>query len=59
MITTTGLRWPLKGEQLTNHETRGVSNEANELEVSISLETGQLLITRQLITRQLIQKIKQ
>jgi len=58
-ITTTGLRWPLKGEQLTNHETRGVSNEATELEVSISLETGQLLITRQLITRQLIQKIKQ
>ncbi len=53
-ITTTGLRWPLKGEQLTNHETRGVSNEATELEVSISLETGQLFITRQLI-----QKIKQ
>jgi thiamine pyrophosphokinase len=58
-ITTTGLRWPLKGEQLTNHETRGVSNEANELKVSISLEAGQLLIARQLITRQLIQKIKQ
>jgi thiamine pyrophosphokinase len=53
------LRWPLKGEQLTNHETRGVSNEATELEVSISLETGQLLITRQLTTRQLIQKIRQ
>jgi hypothetical protein len=31
-----------------------VSNEATELEVSISLETGQLLITRQPI-----QKIKQ
>ena len=58
-ITTTGLRWPLKGEQLTNHETRGVSNEATELEVSISLEAGQLLINRQLITRQPIQKIKQ
>ena len=50
-ITTTGLRWPLKSEQLTNHETRGVSNEATGLEVLISLEAGQLLVTRQLIQK--------
>ena len=50
-ITTTGLRWLLKGEQLTNHETRGVSNEATDLEVSISLESGQLLVTRQLFQK--------
>lgn len=43
-ISTKGLRWTLKNESLTNHETRGVSNEAVSEEVSVSIQTGRLLI---------------
>ena len=46
-ISTTGLRWQLLNEQLANHETRGVSNEATQTRVAISVLTGQLLIIHQ------------
>ncbi len=46
-ISTTGLRWQLLNEQLANHETRGVSNEATEKRVSVSLVAGQLLVIHQ------------
>lgn len=46
-ISTTGLRWQLLNEQLANHETRGVSNEATEKRISVSLVAGQLLVIHQ------------
>ena len=46
-ISTTGLRWQLHNEQLANHETRGVSNEATEKRISVSLVAGQLLVIHQ------------
>jgi thiamine pyrophosphokinase len=46
-ISTTGLRWQLLNEQLANHETRGVSNEATQTQVAISVLTGQLLVIHQ------------
>ena len=42
-ITTTGLRYPLKGETLWPERTRGISNELLEEQASISLEQGCLL----------------
>ena len=47
-ISTTGLRWQLLNEQLANHETRGVSNEATEKRISVSLASGQLLVIHQM-----------
>ena len=47
-ISTTGLRWQLHNEQLANHETRGVSNEATEKRISVSLVSGQLLVIHQM-----------
>jgi thiamine pyrophosphokinase len=46
-ISTTGLRWQLHNEQLANHETRGVSNEATEKRITVSLVSGQLLVIHQ------------
>jgi len=46
-VSTTGLRWQLLNEQLANHETRGVSNEATQTQVAISVLTGQLLVIHQ------------
>ena len=46
-VSTTGLRWQLLNEQLANHETRGVSNEATQTRVAISVLTGQLLVIHQ------------
>lgn len=47
-ISTTGLRWQLHNQQLANHETRGVSNEATEKRISVSLVSGQLLVIHQM-----------
>ena len=47
-ISTTGLRWQLHNEQLANHETRGVSNEATEKRITVSLVSGQLLVIHQM-----------
>ena len=47
-ISTTGLRWQLHNEQLASHETRGVSNEATEKRISVSLVSGQLLVIHQM-----------
>ena len=46
-ILATGLRWQLTDESLANFETRGVSNIATENQVSVSFESGQLLVIHQ------------
>ena len=43
-ISTTGLRWKLNNESLFSHETRGVSNQATQTLVAVSVLTGQLLV---------------
>jgi thiamine pyrophosphokinase len=45
-VTTRGLRWHLRGETLLVGDTRGVSNEPVSDEVSVSIGSGQLLVTR-------------
>jgi thiamine pyrophosphokinase len=45
-IVTHGLRWPLQAGRLQLGDTRGVSNEPNAPEARVSIERGQLLITR-------------
>jgi thiamine pyrophosphokinase len=47
-ISTTGLRWQLHNEKLENHETRGVSNQATQTRVSVSVLSGQLLVIHQI-----------
>ncbi len=42
-ITTSGLAYPLVNEILYPHQTRGISNEANSSEVTITIESGLLL----------------
>jgi thiamine pyrophosphokinase len=42
-ITTTGLRWPLRGETLQPGSTRGVSNEIASGPVRVNLTAGTLL----------------
>ena len=44
-VTTMGLRWPLNGERLSPHRTRGISNEMISEKAEISLEDGLLLVT--------------
>ncbi len=43
-IVTEGLRWPLRGETLFPHKTRGLSNEMLGQTASILLKTGLLLV---------------
>jgi len=43
-VTAAGLRWPLDGSALPRGTTRGLSNIATEPAISVSLETGALLI---------------
>jgi thiamine pyrophosphokinase len=43
-VTTSGLRWNLHGEDLQPGSTRGVSNEFLTEDVSITLESGTLLV---------------
>jgi thiamine pyrophosphokinase len=45
-VTTHGLRWRLDRERLTLGTTRGLSNEPVDNEVSVSIESGLLLVTR-------------
>jgi len=45
-VHTRGLRWPLNGDRLVFGDTRGVSNEPDAREASVSIEQGQLLVTR-------------
>jgi thiamine pyrophosphokinase len=45
-VVTRGLRWPLHGERLHLGDTRGVSNEPDAAEARVSIEHGQLLVTR-------------
>ena len=46
-ISTTGLHWKLSDESLLSHETRGVSNQATQTRVAISVLTGQLFVIHQ------------
>jgi thiamine pyrophosphokinase len=43
-VTTTGLRYPLRGETLDSGTTRGVSNEFVEPDASVQLDSGVLLV---------------
>jgi len=43
-VTTHGLRWPLSGEVLWSHHTRGISNELLDETASICIESGLLLV---------------
>lgn len=45
-VRTSGLRWPLQDASLSLGDTRGVSNEPVGTSVSVSVETGLLLLTR-------------
>lgn len=46
-VTTSGLHWQLNNETLNNFETRGVSNIATSIQVSVSIENGLLLVIHQ------------
>lgn len=43
-VTTSGLRWPLTGENLTSGSTRGVSNEFAGSRVTVEVQKGILLV---------------
>jgi thiamine pyrophosphokinase len=43
-VTAEGLHWPLHGETLHPHQTRGVSNEMLGTAASVSIQTGLLLV---------------
>ncbi len=45
-VTTTGLRWPLRGEILHSHKTRGLSNVLLGNDATISLQSGLLLVVQ-------------
>jgi thiamine pyrophosphokinase len=46
-IATTGLRWPLHGEDLPAGSTRGVSNTMTAEKASVSVTTGTLLVVQE------------
>jgi thiamine pyrophosphokinase len=46
-ITTGGLRWPLIGETLYPHKTRGISNEMLGELATIKFDSGLLLCIHQ------------
>ncbi len=43
-IRTDGLRWPLVGESLSPHKTRGISNEMTAASARVEIESGLLLL---------------
>lgn len=43
-VATDGLRWPLDGDDLPAHSTRGVSNELSSPVATVSLRAGRLLV---------------
>ena len=43
-VQTEGLRWPLKGETLQPHRTRGISNEMTGSTAGVKVESGLLLV---------------
>jgi thiamine pyrophosphokinase len=45
-VTTQGLRWPLSGETLSAHGSRGISNELLGETASVTLESGLLLVVQ-------------
>jgi thiamine pyrophosphokinase len=43
-VRTEGLRWPLRGETLFPHQSRGISNELLGRSATVQLESGLLLV---------------
>ncbi len=43
-VETTGLAWPLQSEDLQRGTSRGLSNRSNETQVTVTVESGVLLI---------------
>ncbi len=52
-VVTDGLRWPLRGETLHPHKTRGISNELLGKTASVAIQSGLLLIVHRRQNRQL------
>jgi thiamine pyrophosphokinase len=46
-IYTDGLKWPLSGDSLEPHRSRGISNEMSEASASVKIGSGLLLIVHQ------------
>ncbi len=46
-VTTTGLHWPLTGEDLPAGSTRGISNEMTETTATVTLTAGTLLVVQE------------
>lgn len=53
-VTTGGLRWALDGEVLAAHSSRGVSNVADDVSVTVSLTEGTLLVVEPEFTNDLV-----
>ncbi len=49
-VATSGLRWPLKEEDLMFGSTRGVSNEFAEANATVRIGSGTLLVIRPVVT---------
>lgn len=43
-VTTTGLRWPLNDENLIRGTSRGLSNQSKETAITVTTESGVLLV---------------
>lgn len=48
-VSTTGLKWPLRGETLFSYKTRGISNELIDETAAIQIKSGLLLIVHRRI----------
>lgn len=55
-VTTDGLRWPLSGDILKPHKTRGISNELLGGTASVVIQSGLLLVVhrRQIVEKELL-----
>ena len=49
-VTTTGLKWPLEDATLSPTSSLGVSNEFVDVDASISIQSGTVMIARPQIT---------
>jgi thiamine pyrophosphokinase len=55
-ITTTGLRWPLRADELPSGSTRGVSNEMTAPVATVELQDGVLLAVQPDVDPELIRQ---
>ncbi len=56
-IFTRGLRWPLNGESLSAHQTRGISNEMLGKTASIRIGSGLLLVVHRRLSANPTQEV--